>query len=110
MVLLDEAYIDSCHHATDRHRRLFDTCRCRCRPHLLEGLRASRHATGYSICSPGMGRTLWSMQLPFGATVTSLAAVAASFDAEANCVTESADHGRTRLPALTAVGHGHLEC
>ena len=59
--------------------------------------------TGYGICSPGMARTLWSMQLPFGATVTSLAAVAASFDAEAQLrhriglITAERDYLRSRL-------------
>ena len=50
-----------------------------------------------------MARTLWSMQLPFGATVTSLAAVAASFDAEAQLrhriglITAERDYLRSRL-------------
>ncbi len=50
-----------------------------------------------------MGRALWSMQLPFGATVASLAAVAASFEAEAQLrrrierITAERDHLRSRL-------------
>lgn len=38
--------------------------------------------TGYGISSPSSARALWAMQLPFGSTFTSLAAVAASYAAE----------------------------
>ena len=37
---------------------------------------------GYGFCAPDLARTLWTMQLPFGVSATSLVAVAASYDAE----------------------------
>jgi histidinol-phosphate aminotransferase len=43
----------------------------------LAGLRI-----GYGLCAPELGRKLWTMQLPFGIGITSLVAVAASYDAE----------------------------
>lgn len=39
--------------------------------------------TGYAFCSPDMAGALWAMQLPFGTNIASLAAVAASYRAEA---------------------------
>ena len=43
----------------------------------LAGLRI-----GYGFCAPDLARRLWTMQLPFGIGITSLVAVAASYDAE----------------------------
>jgi histidinol-phosphate aminotransferase len=43
----------------------------------LAGLRI-----GYGFCAPDLARQLWSMQPPFGIGITSLVAVAASYDAE----------------------------
>jgi histidinol-phosphate aminotransferase len=43
----------------------------------LAGLRI-----GYGFCAPALARKLWTMQLPFGTGITSLVAVAASYDAE----------------------------
>jgi histidinol-phosphate aminotransferase len=43
----------------------------------LAGLRV-----GYGFCAPELARKLWTMQLPFGIGITSLVAVAASYDAE----------------------------
>jgi histidinol-phosphate aminotransferase len=43
----------------------------------LAGLRI-----GYGFGSPEMAKKLWTMQLPFGIGITSLVAVAASYDAE----------------------------
>jgi histidinol-phosphate aminotransferase len=43
----------------------------------LAGLRI-----GYGFCAPDLARKLWTMQLPFGTGITSLVAVAASYDAE----------------------------
>ena len=43
----------------------------------LAGLRV-----GYGFCAAGLGRTLWTMQLPFGVPQAALAAVAASYAAE----------------------------
>ncbi len=43
----------------------------------LAGLRI-----GYGFCAPDLARRLWTMQLPFGVSITGLVAVAASYDAE----------------------------
>ena len=43
----------------------------------LAGLRI-----GYGFCAPSLARRLWTMQPPFGIGITSLVAVAASYDAE----------------------------
>ena len=43
----------------------------------LAGLRI-----GYGLASRGAGPTLWTQQLPFGIAITSLPAVAASYEAE----------------------------
>jgi histidinol-phosphate aminotransferase len=43
----------------------------------LAGLRV-----GYGFCAAELARRLWSMQPPFGISITSLVAVAASYDAE----------------------------
>lgn len=71
LVLLDEAYIEF---VSPRHRtapksllRRFSNdvvVRTFSKAYGLAGIR-----TGHGICSPAMGRTLWSMQLPFGAMV-----------------------------------------
>lgn len=44
----------------------------------LAGLRI-----GYGFCAPELAGRLWTMQLPFGIAITSLVAVAASYEAEA---------------------------
>ena len=44
----------------------------------LAGLRI-----GYGFCAPELAKTLWTMQVPFGMSITSAVAVAASYDAEA---------------------------
>jgi histidinol-phosphate aminotransferase len=105
VVLLDEAYIEfvSPRNRIDtdallRHFPNVVVVRTFSKAYGLAGMR-----TGYGICSPGMARTLWSMQLPFGATITSLVAVAASFDAEAQLrhriglITAERDYLRSRL-------------
>ncbi len=62
--------------------------------------------TGYGFCSPGLARMLWDMQLPFGTSLTSLAAVAASYAAEAqlrqriNMITAERDYLRKRLRVM----------
>jgi len=43
----------------------------------LAGLRI-----GYGFCASDLARKLWTMQLPFGTGITSMVAVAASYDAE----------------------------
>jgi len=59
--------------------------------------------TGYGFCAPELARTLWGMQLPFGTSLTSLAAVAASYAAEVELrkriqlITAERDYLRMRL-------------
>ncbi len=84
VVLLDEAYIEFVspryHLDTRALVREFPNLvvvRTFSKAYGLAGMR-----TGYGFCAPDMARALWSMQLPFGTTITSLAAVAASYDAE----------------------------
>jgi histidinol-phosphate aminotransferase len=84
LVLLDEAYYEF---ATDdasvdgipllsRYPNLV-VLRTFSKAYGLAGLRI-----GYGLCAPDLGRKLWTMQLPFGIGITSLVAVAASYDAE----------------------------
>ncbi|OBH83072.1 aminotransferase [Mycobacterium scrofulaceum] len=84
VVLLDEAYIEF---TAPGHR--FDLAalvarfpnvvvvRTFSKAYGLAGLRI-----GYGVASRELARTLWSHQLPFGAAITSLLAVAASYGAE----------------------------
>ncbi|GAS86993.1 pyridoxal phosphate-dependent aminotransferase [Mycolicibacterium brisbanense] len=84
VVLLDEAYVEF---LPDEHRidapslvRRFGNVvvvRTFSKAYGLAGLRV-----GYGFCAPDLGRTLWSMQLPFGTPLSGLVAVAASYDAE----------------------------
>ena len=107
-VLLDEAYIEFVSPRYRIHPRFLlrrfpnvVVIRTFSKAYGLAGIR-----TGYGICSPDMGRALWAMQLPFGATVASLAAVAASFEAQGqlNCrierITAERDHLRSRLKEM----------
>lgn len=84
VVLLDEAYIEF----VARQHRIDGPALIRRFPNVvvvrtfskaygLAGLRI-----GYGFASPELATTLWGMQLPFGMGITSLAAVAASYDAE----------------------------
>jgi histidinol-phosphate aminotransferase len=84
VVVLDEAYIEF---VAPQHR-IDGPDLIRCFPNVvilrtfskaygLAGLRI-----GYGFASPELANMLWSMQLPFGMGITSLAAVAASYDAE----------------------------
>jgi histidinol-phosphate aminotransferase len=83
-VLLDEAYIEF---VAPEHRidglslvRRFPNVvvlRTFSKAYGLAGLRI-----GYGFGSPELTKKLWMMQLPFGMGVTSLVAVAASYDAE----------------------------
>jgi histidinol-phosphate aminotransferase len=67
----------------------------------LAGLRI-----GYGLASPDLARTLWTQQLPFGIAITSLLAVAASYDAEdqllqrIRLITAERRYLRMRLSAL----------
>jgi histidinol-phosphate aminotransferase len=85
VVLLDEAYIEFVapeHHldtaALVRRFPNVVVLRTFSKAYGLAGLRI-----GYGFGSPELVDRLWSMQLPFGISITSAAAVAASFDAEA---------------------------
>ena len=85
VVLLDEAYIEF---VAPEHR--LDTrvlvqqfpnvvvLRTFSKAYGLAGLRI-----GYGLAAPELAKTLWSMQLPFGMSITSAVAVAASYEAEA---------------------------
>ncbi|OBC09148.1 aminotransferase [Mycobacterium sp. 852013-50091_SCH5140682] len=96
VVLLDEAYVEF---LSDEHRidapslvRRFGNVvvvRTFSKAYGLAGLRV-----GYGFCAPDLGRTLWSMQLPFGTPLSGLVAVAASYDAESQL--------RQRIRLITA--------
>ena len=84
IVLLDEAYIEF---AAPEHRIDVSALIARfpnvvvvrtfSKAYGLAGLRI-----GYGLASAELAATLWSQQLPFGIAITSLLAVAASYDAE----------------------------
>lgn len=84
VVLLDEAYVEflAPEHQLDalalvkRFPNLV-VLRTFSKAYGLAGLRI-----GYGFCAPDLARKLWTMQLPFGIGITSLVAVAASYDAE----------------------------
>jgi histidinol-phosphate aminotransferase len=107
-VLLDEAYIEF---AAPEHRidvaalvRRFPNVvvvRTFSKAYGLAGLRI-----GYGLAHGELARTLWSQQLPFGIAMTSLPAVAASYDAEdqllqrIRVITAERRYLRMRLSAL----------
>lgn len=107
VVLLDEAYIEF---VASRYRidgpdliRRFPNVvvlRTFSKAYGLAGLRI-----GYGFAAPELTSTLWTMQLPFGMSNVSAAAVAASYDAEAQLVhrirriSSERDHLRLRLMA-----------
>jgi histidinol-phosphate aminotransferase len=84
IVLLDEAYIEF---AAPEHRIDVSALTARfpnvvvvrtfSKAYGLAGLRI-----GYGVASAQLAEALWSQQLPFGIAITSLLAVAASYDAE----------------------------
>jgi histidinol-phosphate aminotransferase len=84
IVLLDEAYIEF---AAPEYR-IDVAALVACFPNVLVvrtfskayGLAGLR--IGYGLASPELAETLWSHQLPFGIAITSLFAVAASYQAE----------------------------
>ena len=85
VVLLDEAYIEFAspeHHidgaALVRRFPNVVVLRTFSKAYGLAGLRI-----GYGFGAPELAGKLWAMQLPFGMGITGLAAVAASYDAEA---------------------------
>lgn len=84
VVLLDEAYVEflAPEHRIDapalvRRYPNVVVLRTFSKAYGLAGMRI-----GYGFCAPELGRQLWTMQLPFGLGITSLVAVAASYDAE----------------------------
>jgi histidinol-phosphate aminotransferase len=84
VVLLDEAYVEflSPEYRIDAPRLVerfpnVVVVRTFSKAYGLAGLRI-----GYGFCAPELARSLWTMQLPFGIGITSLVAVAASYDAE----------------------------
>lgn len=108
VVLLDEAYIEF---VASRHRidgpdlvRRFPNVvvlRTFSKAYGLAGLRI-----GYGFASPELASLLWTMQLPFGMSSFSAAAVAACYDAEAQLarrirrITAERNHLRLRLMAM----------
>jgi histidinol-phosphate aminotransferase len=108
VVLLDEAYIEF---VASRHRidgpdlvRRFPNVvvlRTFSKAYGLAGLRI-----GYGFAAAELARTLWSMQLPFGMSNVSAAAVAASYDAGAQLahrirrISAERNHLRLRLMAM----------
>jgi histidinol-phosphate aminotransferase len=96
IVLLDEAYIEfaASEHQLDVSALIerfpnVVVVRTFSKAYGLAGLRI-----GYGLASPELTRTLWSQQLPFGIALTSLPAVAASYDAE--------DQLQQRIQLITA--------
>jgi histidinol-phosphate aminotransferase len=107
-VLLDEAYIEF---VASRYRidgpdlvRRFPNVvvlRTFSKAYGLAGLRI-----GYGFAAPELAGRLWTMQLPFGMSSVSVAAVAASYDAEDQLsrrirrITSERNHLRLRLMAM----------
>ena len=119
VVLLDEAYIEF---VAPQHRidgpdliRRFPNVvvlRTFSKAYGLAGLRI-----GYGFASPELATSLWEMQLPFGMGITSLTAVAASYDAEDQLrqrirrITGERDYLCRRLRAMgiyTTDGHANF--
>ena len=108
VVLLDEAYIEF---VASRYRidgpdlvRRFPNVvvlRTFSKAYGLAGLRI-----GYGFAAPELAGRLWTMQLPFGMSSVSVAAVAASYDAEDQLsrrirrITSERNHLRLRLMAM----------
>src|SRR5689334_2715600 len=84
VVLLDEAYVEflspeyriDAPSLVERYPNVV-VLRTFSKAYGLAGLRI-----GYGFCAPDLARQLWAMQQPFGIGITSLVAVAASYDAE----------------------------
>jgi histidinol-phosphate aminotransferase len=119
LVLLDEAYIEFAspeHHidgpALVRRFPNVVVLRTFSKAYGLAGLRI-----GYGFGAPELARTLWTMQLPFGMGISSLAAVAASYGAQAQLqhriglIRAERRHLRMRLRAAgvySADGHANF--
>jgi histidinol-phosphate aminotransferase len=96
IVLLDEAYVEfvAPEHRLDapvlvRRYPNVVVLRSFSKAYGLAGLRI-----GYGFGSPELARTLWTIQLPFGISITSAVGVAASYDAESQL--------RQRIRVITA--------
>jgi len=84
VVLLDEAYVEflspeyriDAPTLVERYPNVV-VVRTFSKAYGLAGLRI-----GYGFCAPGLAGRLWSVQPPFGIGITSMVAVAASYDAE----------------------------
>ncbi len=119
VVLLDEAYIEF---VAPQHRidgpalvQRFPNVvvvRTLSKAYGLAGLRI-----GYGFASPELAAILWGMQLPFGMSITSLAAVSASYDADDQLrqrilrITGERDYLSRRLRAMgvdTTDGHANF--
>jgi histidinol-phosphate aminotransferase len=119
VVLLDEAYIEfvAPEHRIDGPDLILRfpnvvVLRTFSKAYGLAGLRI-----GYGFASPELATILWGMQLPFGMGITSLAAVAASYDAEEQLrqrvqrITAERDYLGRRLRAMgvyTTDGHANF--
>jgi histidinol-phosphate aminotransferase len=119
VVLLDEAYIEfvAPQHRIDGPNLVQQfpnviVLRTFSKAYGLAGLRI-----GYGFGSPELARILWKMQLPFGMGITSLVAVAASYDAEDQLrqrirrITDERDYLRRRLRAMSVYstdGHANF--
>jgi len=119
VVLLDEAYIEfvALQHRIDgpaliRHFPNVVVVRTFSKAYGLAGLRI-----GYGFASQELATMLWGMQLPFGMGITSLAAVATSYDAEDQLrqrilrITGERDYLSRRLRAMgvyTTDGHANF--
>lgn len=116
VVLLDEAYIEfvAPQHRLDgpelvRHFPNVVVLRTFSKAYGLAGLRI-----GYGFSSPELAASLWRLQLPFGMGITSLVAVAASYDAEDQLrqrilrISGERDYLCRRLGAMgVSTTHGH---
>lgn len=112
IVLLDEAYIEfvaprlrlNTQDIIDQFPNVV-VVRTFSKAYGLAGIR-----TGYGLCAPDIASALWSMQLPFGTSITNLAAVAASYEAESQlrrrvqAITQERHYLRSKLRALGVVG------
>lgn len=119
VVLFDEAYIEfvAAEHRMDgpaliRRFPNVVVVRTFSKAYGLAGLRI-----GYGFASPELATMLWGMQLPFGMSISSLAAVAASYDAEDQLrqrilrITGERDYLSRRLRAMgayTTAGHANF--
>jgi histidinol-phosphate aminotransferase len=108
IVLLDEAYIEfvAPEHRLDvadllRRYPNVVVLRTFSKAYGLAGLRI-----GYGLAAPELASTLWTMQLPYGMSITSTVAVAASYDADAQLrqrirlITSERGYLRRRLRAM----------